>query len=176
LLDLDDLLAAVSDSPFWEMYLHSLVISRAVRLHLAVLVEPYLTYILEGSKTVESRFAKTRGAPYNRVASGDVLLLKRQSGPIEAICCVEDAWFYQLHPASWKEIDATFGAAMRVSPQFLQSRASASYATLIRLTEVTPIQPLKARKRDRRGWVVLLDESNTVAGPDRRHLQYVLGM
>jgi ASC-1-like (ASCH) protein len=155
-----DLVAAVAGNAFWETHLQSVILSGTARLHLAVLVEPYLTYILEGSKTVESRFAKTKGAPYRRVDRGDALLLKRQSGPIEGICCVADAWFYELRSSSWEEIGTRFGAAMQVSQQFLDSRSNSLYATLIRITEVLPIEPLPARKRDRRGWVVLRDPTH----------------
>lgn len=175
IVDRDHLIAAVAGNAFWEMYLQSVVLSRAVRLHLAVLVEPYLSYIVEGSKTVESRFAKTRGAPYRRVDRGDVLLLKRQSGGIEAICCVSDAWFYELQSSSWKEIRNRFGSGMRVSQQFLDSRAGALYATLIRITEVLPIEPVPTRKRDRRGWVVLLDPRDDAPDQDDGNaFQYAL--
>ena len=46
-------------------------------VHLAILLEPYLQYILDGTKTVESRFSKNRIAPYNMVEPGDVVLLKK---------------------------------------------------------------------------------------------------
>lgn len=175
IVDRDHLMAAVAGNAFWEIYLESVLISHAARLHLAVLVEPYLSYIVEGSKTVESRFAKKKGAPYRSVDRGDILLLKRQSGGIEAICCVADAWFYELHSSSWKEIRSRFGKAMRVSPEFLYSRASALYATLIQITEVLPIEPVIARKQDRRGWVVLQDPHDPVVShQDSEGLQYNL--
>ncbi|KKM09381.1 hypothetical protein LCGC14_1722920, partial [marine sediment metagenome] len=40
-------------------------------------------------------------------------------------------------------------------PQFWESRKHASYATLIKLREFNSISPIKFRKKDRRGWVVL---------------------
>ena len=51
-------------------------------LHLAVLKEPYLEFILKGEKTVESRFSIRRRAPYKRVEKGDVVILKQQSGNV----------------------------------------------------------------------------------------------
>jgi len=64
-------------------------------IHLAVLVEPYLSLILDGKKTIESRFSINRHAPFEQVQRGDVLILKRSSGPIEGLCTVSDAWFYR---------------------------------------------------------------------------------
>lgn len=155
MIDHRSLSRAVSGSPFWESYLASAKISGAVRVHLAVLIEPYLGYVLDGSKTIESRFTRNNVAPYRRVQAGDVLLLKRASGPIEGICRAADAWFYQLQPDSWSEIRERFGDCMRVSDDYLADRSKALYATLIRLEDVQRIPAVSVRKRDRRGWVVL---------------------
>ena len=53
-----------------------------VSLHLAVLVQPYLDFILDGQKTIESRFSIRPIPPYRRVESGDIVLLKASGGPI----------------------------------------------------------------------------------------------
>src|SRR5580692_1379944 len=67
-------------------------------LHLAVFIEPYLQYVLEGKKTVESRFGIQRRPPFGHVREGDILLLKRSGGPITGVCLVGQVWFYQLDP------------------------------------------------------------------------------
>jgi hypothetical protein len=160
MIDEGELMTALRGNAFWEAYLPSVFLSGAARVHLAVLVEPYLSYIMDGSKTVESRFSRVAVAPYQKVDAGDVLLLKRAGGEVEAICCAVDAWFYELGSSSLSEIRHRFGDAMRVSAEFLASRSDAVYATLIRIEEVYPIVPLRARKRDRRGWVVLIDPTD----------------
>src|SRR5258707_7544799 len=53
--------------------------SSTVGLHIACMVEPFLRYILEGRKTIESRFSKPLIPPYQRVALGDIVLLKAGS-------------------------------------------------------------------------------------------------
>ena len=99
--------------PFWEQYLSRLSIDTpSFAVHLAVLIEPYLGYILEGRKTVESRFSSKRIPPFNSVDGGDVVLLKRSSGPIVGICQVQTRWFYQLDPRTWAEIRAQFTKAL----------------------------------------------------------------
>lgn len=157
--------SAVRGDCFWQDYLGQSIGSHAdprpVTLHLAVLVEPYLQYILAGQKTIESRFSSRRCAPYEQVRKGDIVLLKRVSGPILGICQVTDAWFYRLDTASWKEIREEFSRALCAQdPLFWETRKSASYATLMRIARVRPIEPIDCGKRDRRGWVVIQSLQN----------------
>jgi len=58
---LDAVRLAVSTDPFWAERLSGLTGPTAIEfsVHLAVFVEPFLGYILDGSKTVESRFWST---------------------------------------------------------------------------------------------------------------------
>jgi len=150
--------AAVQGDLFWEGYLRQVAAPHTARwsLHLAILVEPYLQFILEGRKTVESRFAVRRCAPYECVQRGDVVLLKRSGGPIVGLCEIADAWFYRLDPRSWSTIRQEFTQALCAQdPAFWQTRQHASFATLMRLQHVRPLTPLPCAKRDRRGWVIL---------------------
>jgi hypothetical protein len=158
----DELLLAVQGDLFWESYLQQLRTpsSTTFTLHLAILVEPYLQFILEGKKTVESRFSTRRFAPYNRVEKGDVVLLKQSSGPIVGVCQVSYAWFYELDPESWRTIKKDFAVAICAQdPNFWEQRESASFATLMRIENVKSISPIKFIKRDRRGWVILHESS-----------------
>jgi ASC-1-like (ASCH) protein len=159
----DDLLSTVQGDIFWESYLKPLRLPESVsfKLHLAILVEPYLQFIIDGKKTVESRFSTRKFAPYNRVEKGDVVLLKQSSGPIVGICQVSYVWFYQLDPESWRTIKEGFADAICAQdPDFWKQREAASFATLMRIQNVKPIEPIKFTKRDRRGWVVLYESSN----------------
>jgi len=83
---IENLARAVKGDPFWEPYLGPLSDGRSTfALHLAVMVEPFLSYMLEGRKTIESRFSVKRTAPFNRIHPGDVILLKKAGGPVVAI-------------------------------------------------------------------------------------------
>ena len=84
----------LGNHPTWGALLSDSQISGR-SLHLAILREPYLRFILEGKKTIETRFAKRACAPYKRVSDGDVILLKRVGGNIIGACVVEKVWFYQ---------------------------------------------------------------------------------
>lgn len=148
----------VQGDPFWEGYLRHVIAPHMVRcsLHLAILVEPYLQFILEGRKTVESRFSVRRCAPYESVQRGDIVFLKRSSGPIVGLCQIADAWSYRLDPDSWSMIRKEFTQALCAQdPSFWQARRHATFATLMRLQHVRTLSPLPYAKRDRRGWVIL---------------------
>ena len=144
---------------FWGEYLDSLSAtgSTSFSVHLAVLLEPYLKFILEGSKTIESRFSKNRIAPYRAVESGDVVLLKRSaSKSVSGLCIVRSAWFYQLDNENLQVIKSEFSAGLRAEgSSFWEERQSARFATLMRIAEVYQLPPIEIQKRDRRGWVVL---------------------
>lgn len=147
--------SAVQGNPFWEQQIVRLT-EQATALHLAIFVEPYLHYILEGKKTVESRFASRRFAPYGQVERGDVMLLKASGGPIVGLCCIAQVWCYTLDPASWQFIREHFTEALCAQdPTFWTNRAHASFATLMRVQHVYRLPPIEYPKRDRRGWVVL---------------------
>jgi hypothetical protein len=148
---------AVADDEPWAAVLGSpgSELPRA-GVHMAVFVEPYLGYVLDGSKSVESRFSATRCAPYGRVRAGDVLLLKRSGGPVVGLGLVKAVWSYQLDPESWRVIRESFAAALRAqNPDFWESRRGAEYATLMSLERVRAVGPIQWKKADRRGWVVL---------------------
>ena len=158
---LSELRNSVSKDEFWtssvERTLTAPIGGNAV--HLAVFVEPFLQFILSGRKTVESRFSLHLCPPHNRVQKGDIILLKKSGGPVVGISEVASVWFYELDPLSWKAIHEKFSKALCAdNTDFWRKRKRAAYATLMRLSRVTRIHPIRCDKRDRRGWVVLASD------------------
>ena len=154
----EELKRSTIEHSFWGGYLESLSSSssNAFSVHLAILVEPYLEYILTGSKTVESRFSRTRIAPFGVVESGDVVLLKRSADKsISGLCIVREVWFYHLNSQKLDLIRGDFCSELRVEASFWEDRKEARYATLMRIAEVYRLPPIVVPKQDRRGWVVL---------------------
>ncbi|HKQ09498.1 MAG TPA: ASCH domain-containing protein [Blastocatellia bacterium] len=163
-----DLIPAVQENNFWRNYLDCLLSDNAApySLHLAVFVEPFLQYVLDGSKKIESRFSSVRCAPYQSVRKDDVILLKRAGGPVVGICRVANAWFYELEPGSLDAIKQQYADALCAQdPSFWEDRKKALFATLMRIQNVQAIQPLVIEKRDRRGWVVLQSASEQLKLP-----------
>lgn len=149
---------AVEADAFWQPYLDDLAISwpPSVTVHLGVFVEPYLQFILDGQKVVESRFSVNRQPPFGCVHDGDVLLLKAAGGPVVGLAQISSVWSYELDSDSFAELRSEFAAALCAQdPLFWEDRSSASFATLMRLQNVHSFGPIEIDKRDRRGWVVL---------------------
>jgi hypothetical protein len=139
-------------------------LENAKGIHLAVLVEPFLGYILEGTKTIESRFSVKRIAPFERIATGDLVLLKRSGGPIVALAKVQRPEFVVLCAKTWPKVRA-LAKPLCADESFWRDRVQKKYATLLRMAAVREIPQFSVAKIDRRAWVVLRD-------PSQRHLKF----
>jgi len=137
--------------------------SSPLQVHLAVFSEPYLSYVLDGRKTVESRFSRVRCAPFERVGIGDVILIKQSGGPVRAITRALDTAFYFFDTDSIDFVREKYGARICADDAFWEYQRTAAYATIIGLCDTIEIQPLKVAKRDRRGWVPLTDKQRSFA-------------
>lgn len=63
-IEYDSLLEQVESHDFWLSYLSdALQATSSVGIHLAIFAEPFLSMVLSGEKTVESRFSRNRCAP-----------------------------------------------------------------------------------------------------------------
>lgn len=152
-IDRHDIVRRLKGKGFWHSYLTS---RHDIGLHLAIFSEPFLSTVLDGSKTTESRFSRVRCAPYDEVRDGDVIFLKRVGGPVCGLVLAEKAWFFDLAYESLDRIRDRHGDAIRADDSFWEQKQTAQYATLIELRRPTPIEPFQCHKRDRRGWVPLV--------------------
>lgn len=163
----EKLFDALLEDEHWETELRGFSTERN-KLHVAVMIEPYLRACLEGKKTIESRFSRRRIPPYRQIVSGDVILLKRPGGPIVGVCAVSDAWFYELDPIAWNTIKTEYLPQIYADNEFLAVHENATYATLIRIQNARSIKPIDFAKRDMRGWVVLMPKRRPAISPTRR--------
>ncbi|MBI1198711.1 MAG: ASCH domain-containing protein [Phenylobacterium sp.] len=128
----------------------------SVGVHLAIFVEPFLSAVLDGRKTVESRFGVHRRPPYRCVDPNDIILIKRSGGPIVGVAQAGAATFHQLSPRVLSDIREQFaGQLFALDDAFWESRAEKQYATLIELNDPVEVTPLPFPKRDRQGWVII---------------------
>jgi hypothetical protein len=125
-------------------------------VHLAVMVEPYLSLLMEGRKTVESRFSATRRAPWGCVGVGDIVLVKRSSGPVVGVAEVGRVWGFEIGGVDEvAAIRREFGGRVCGGEAFWAGCAGARYGTLLEVARVGPVKHVNCHKRDQRGWVVL---------------------
>ena len=65
-------------------------------IHLAIMVEPYLSMIFSRDKTIESRFSQKKIKPYGNVFTNDIVVLKKSGGAICGIFNVSDVLSYEF--------------------------------------------------------------------------------
>jgi hypothetical protein len=126
----------------------------APRIHLAVLVEPYLEYLLVGKKTIESRFSIHRIAPFEVVHQDDIVLLKRSGGPVVGLALVGRTEFFHLAPSAWAQVKS-YSREICADTDFWRSRRDKRYASLLHIADITTLDSFSIEKADRRAWVVL---------------------
>jgi hypothetical protein len=149
---LDRLSILCGNTPFAHAFERSDV---SVGIHLAVFIEPYLTFLLQGKKTVESRFSINKHAPFGQVQAGDILILKRSSGPVCGLCKIASVWFYRLDAKTWPEIERFSEALCMDGSAFWEKKRAASFATLMQIENVHALEEFDIGKEDPRSWVVV---------------------
>ena len=126
------------------------------RGHVAILTQPYLDRILQGTKTIESRLTKIRCAPFRRVGSGDILFLKEAGGRIRGIAVVSHAESAgPLTPQALNELIQSHIGALHLDAAFRTERRDSKFATLVHLACARQVTPIAFLKSDRRGWLVV---------------------
>jgi len=132
----------------------------ARRIHLAIMREPWASYIADGSKRVESRWGKVRCAPHDAIDAGDIVVWKRAGGPVYGVSCVAAARTKYLYSDS----DVAAHVARHAAALCIKIDATPYLGKrLLTLVHLGPFRALPAKtvvrceKRDRSGWAVVLD-------------------
>ena len=129
--------------------------------HLVILKRPYLEAILAGQKQIESRFTRTRCAPFGRVSPGDRLFLKLSSGPVCAVATAAAVRnFADLTPERILELKQRYNRYIVGSDEYWQSKADCGFGLLVWLKGIYTVEPVRISKKDWRAWVVLTEKEN----------------
>ncbi len=124
--------------------------------HLVILKKPYLDAILEGRKTIESRFYRTRHRWLSQISAGDKLFLKASSGPVMATATVAEVrLFDNLNPRQIAGLKEKYNQQILGDEQYWEEKANSRFGILVWLKDVNLITPRNIRKFDWRAWVVL---------------------
>ena len=133
-----------------------------MQYHLAILTPGWIELILDGSKTIESRFTKVRCAPFGKVHEDDVVYLKESGGLVKGnlftVAKVET--FENLDKSGIQAIYERCGQAIfcqyftRFFPP--EKWVAAKHATLIYVSDpVVFDEPFPYRQKGRSAWLVL---------------------
>lgn len=154
------LAACLSGDPAWDLALSRLARGEA-GLHLAVLTEPFCSLLLDGAKTIESRFSRVRCAPYGTLAKDDIVVVKKTGGPVTGAFQAGTVRSYHLTPARFAQLRDQYAAQICADDnQFWADRADCAYATLVDVIHVRLLPAWAFPKKDRRGWVQLTRPSH----------------
>ena len=133
-----------------------------MKYHLCIFPPGWIELILEGDKTIESRFSKVKCAPFRKVHEGDVVFMKESGGFVKGQFTVAKVQTFQ-DMTTWQTTDIfqryrneIFVSYSPRYPSLPEKWLESKYATLIHIADPVAFHtPFAFPKRDRRAWVVL---------------------
>jgi hypothetical protein len=135
----------------------------APRVHLAIMREPWMRHILNGRKTVESRFCRVACLPWDAVREGDAILFKRSGHP-PILAMARVAWVEQ-HTDPRSPLVRRHADALCVDDSFFAAHDDCRYITVIGLTDAQPTSvhfgDTTFVQNGRAGWLLLRDDVQT---------------
>lgn len=126
-------------------------------IHVAILRSPYPDLILRGRKTVESRLYRTRRPPVGVVKRGERLFIKESGGGWAATAVAGEVVEHEgLDPAGMRALRDRWDGEVLGGRAYWESKVQSTYAVLVRLTAVEPLEvgPVYPRS-GYRAWHVL---------------------
>jgi len=124
--------------------------------HLAILRQPFFDMVLNGEKTIESRWSMKKVAPFNKVLVGDEIYLKETGKPATAVAIVKKVEYYHLTPEIVEDIRQKFGKQIGTDYfEDWESTLNKKFVTLIWLDKVKKIPPKFFPRSHGAGWIVL---------------------
>lgn len=126
--------------------------------HLAIFKGDGAEKILEGKKTIESRFSKAKVPPFGVISRGDLVYIKTSGKDIIGQFRVKKVIFYDgLEQLDVEEIKRKYGRSIAAGNNYWAGKGSSRYGTLIFIGDSSRFitSPIKIPKKDLRGWVVL---------------------
>jgi ASC-1-like (ASCH) protein len=118
--------------------------------HVAILAAKWklLEKILDGRKTIESRWYVNRTNPWNNISSGDSVYFKETGKLIEVKAEVEKVLFFdKLNDDKVKEILEKYGKRIRISILDSEFYSGKNYCILIFLKNVKRVKPFQIDKK-----------------------------
>lgn len=128
------------------------------RVHLAIMCEPYMSRVANGTKRVESRWSMNRCAPFGHINAEDTILFKLTGGPVMGVASVDRRWCVELEgPQHVRSVLREHWLDLGVEESFIEKVTGKKFATLARVLDYRPLDAkhIRCGKVDKRGWVVL---------------------
>ncbi len=126
--------------------------------HLAIFKGDGAENILNGKKTIESRFSKGKIAPFGIISKGDLVYIKTSGGEIIGQFRVTKVIFFDgLNFEDLEYLKEKYGKEIASDEAYWLKVKDSKYGSLIFIGSCTRFitSPIKVPKKDLRGWVIL---------------------
>lgn len=124
-------------------------------MHLGIFAEPYLTYMLAGRKTIESRFSKNKIAPFEKISKDDIVIIKKSSSDVVAYFTIKNIIFINTKDMCVVKIKQKYNEYIMADEKFWNEKEkSSNYATLIEIDKVVKLNPFSINKKGMQSWIV----------------------
>lgn len=126
--------------------------------HLAIFKGDGGEKLLEGKKTIESRFSKSKIPPFRVISSGDLVYIKPSGKDIIGEFRVKKVIFFDgLDLSDLSYLKERYGRQLAVDEDYWKGKENCKVGTLIFIGNSSRFitSPVKVPKKDLRGWVVL---------------------
>ncbi|MBI4036788.1 ASCH domain-containing protein [Candidatus Daviesbacteria bacterium] len=129
-----------------------------MKKHLAIFKGDAGDLILQGKKTIESRFSKVKNVPFGIISAGDLVYIKPSGKDIIGQFRVKKVHFFDnLDLSDLKFLRKRYGKELVMEEQYWDKRKDARFGTIIFIGSFSRFitSPVRYHKKDLRGWVVL---------------------
>src|SRR3972149_5265007 len=134
-----------------------------MKKHLAIMSKLTIEAILSGKKTIETRFSQHRIPPFGYVSVGDLVYIKPPGEEIKGQFRVKKVFFFEgLLKEDMDKIFKEYGTQISTGikeedGRYQAGKMSSRFGTLIFIgdSERFITAPIKVKKKDLRGWMVL---------------------
>lgn len=126
--------------------------------HLAIFKGEAGEAILSGKKTIESRISKVKSVPFGVISAGDLVYIKPSGKDIIGQFRVKKVIFFDgIDGIDLEDIKKRYGKGLNVDENYWEKNKGYRYVTLIFIGNSSRFitSPIKIKKSDLRGWVVL---------------------
>ncbi len=111
--------------------------------------------MLEGKKTIESRFSKNKIIPYEKIDKNDIVIVKKSGREVVAFFRVSQVFFFDLGKVNITEIRKKYEKEICVDESFWIEKKHSRYATLIFLEKLQKLDPFSISKKGMQTWIKL---------------------
>lgn len=114
-----------------------------------------MTYILDGKKTIESRFSKNKIVPYYQISKEDIVIVKKSGGDVLAYFTIKEILFFDLNKIPINEIRLKYNKQLCLDENFWITKKNSNYATLIFIDKIVSLKPFHIAKKGMQTWIKL---------------------